>query len=171
MTRAWLVAVLLVCACKHDKPRPQPGTDTGSGSGAGSGSAVATVSGDYVELDGHQPIGPAMAQYAKSAIAAGKQPYAYLHASWCKPCQAIAETRTTDGRMQDAFAGTFLVALDIDRIPEQQLIDQSLPFEVIPVFYHLGADGVPDGPSIDGGAWGDNTPANMAPPLKAFFSH
>ena len=40
----------------------------------------------------------------------------------------------------------------------------------IPVFYKLDANGKPTGDKIDGGAWGDNIPDNMAPPLKAFFA-
>lgn len=170
--RAWSIAVVaVVCACKHDKPKPEPEPAPPPTAPTADTPPAATVAGDYIELDGHTPIGPVMAQYASAAVAAGKKPYAYLHASWCKPCQAIAATRATDDRMKDAFTGTYLIALDVDHIPEQQLIDQSLPFTVIPVFYHLGADGVPDGPSIDGGAWDADTPANMAPPLKAFFSH
>jgi hypothetical protein len=124
----------------------------------------------YVELDPSVPIGPPMAAHAKAALAAGKTPYAYLHADWCKPCVAIAESRTTDPLMKDAFAGTFLIGVDIDHVPQQQLIDQSLPFTAIPVFYRLDATGVPDGKSIDGGAWDADTPANMAAALKPFFT-
>jgi hypothetical protein len=38
------------------------------------------------------------------------------------------------------------------------------------VFFKLDASGKPTGDRIDGGAWGDNVPENMAPPLKAFFA-
>ena len=39
----------------------------------------------------------------------------------------------------------------------------------IPVFFALDASGKPTGRKIDGGAWDENVPANMAPKLGAFF--
>jgi hypothetical protein len=41
---------------------------------------------------------------------------------------------------------------------------------VVPVFHVLCADGRASGPTINGGAWGDNIPEEMGQPLKKFFS-
>jgi len=40
---------------------------------------------------------------------------------------------------------------------------------VIPIFYALDKDGKPTGRKVDGGAWDDNIPENMAPVLDKFF--
>lgn len=121
-------------------------------------------------LDATAPIAPALASFAKDATAAGKKPIAYLHASWCGPCQAIENTHATDAKMIDAFAGTAIASLDIDAADPKALGALGMSPSAIPVFYKLDADGKPTGAKIDGGAWGDNIPDNMAPPLKAFFS-
>jgi hypothetical protein len=39
----------------------------------------------------------------------------------------------------------------------------------IPAFFRLDAEGKPVA-RIDGGAWAENIPKNMAPPLKTFFN-
>ncbi len=69
--------------------------------------------------------------------------------------------------MVDAFTGTYIIKADVD--------DWGFPpdgwnFDAIPIFYALGPDGKPTGAKIDGNAWADNTPENMAPPLKKFFT-
>ena len=70
--------------------------------------------------------------------------------------------------MADAFAGVYLVSLDVDEwgwgVP-----GTGYNAESIPVFYGVGQDARPNGHVIDGNAWGDNIPENMAPPLKEFF--
>jgi hypothetical protein len=72
--------------------------------------------------------------------------------------------------MIDAFHGTAIITIDVDAADEKALKAQHLPAQVIPVFFKLDRTGKPTGDRIDGGAWGDNIPANMAPPLKAFFA-
>lgn len=111
-----------------------------------------------------------LAAFAKEANAAGLKPYAYLHASWCGPCNAIEETHTTDARMADAFKRTAIALIDIDANDLQVLAAAGMDGRAIPVFFKLDANGKPTGDRIDGGAWGNNVPENMAPPLKAFFA-
>jgi hypothetical protein len=41
--------------------------------------------------------------------------------------------------------------------------------DVIPVFYALNSAARPTGKTINGGAWGEDIPKNMAPPLKIYF--
>jgi len=42
-------------------------------------------------------------------------------------------------------------------------------FDGIPAFFKLDAQGKPNGEFIDGNAWGDNIPENIAPPMDEFF--
>jgi hypothetical protein len=71
--------------------------------------------------------------------------------------------------MVDAFDGVYRVKLDRD-VWEAQLEGVRLRSSAIPVFFELADDGTPTGRKIDGGAWAENIPANMAPPLKKFAS-
>ena len=96
------------------------------------------------------------------------KPFLELRAEWCGPCKQL-EASMGDARMSDAFAGTYLISLDIDEWA-QQLSGTAFDASSIPVFYELDASAKPTGRKIDGGAWAENIPANMAPPLKAFFT-
>jgi thiol-disulfide isomerase/thioredoxin len=111
----------------------------------------------------------ALAAFAKDAGAANLKPYAYLHAEWCGPCKALEKTHT-DPQMADAFKGTAIALIDIDKVDPKVLSGAGMESSAIPVFFKLDASGKPTGDKIDGGAWGDNIPENMAPPLKAFFA-
>jgi thiol-disulfide isomerase/thioredoxin len=112
----------------------------------------------------------ALAAFAKDAGAANLKPYAYLHAEWCGPCKAIEKTHAADPQMVEAFKGTAVALIDIDKVDPKELSAAGMEASAIPVFFKLDASGKPTGDRIDGGAWGDNVPENMAPPLKAFFA-
>ena len=118
-----------------------------------------------VENSGDLPT--ILATHVAKAKAAGLQPYAELWASWCPPCKAI-EASMGDPRMREAFTGAYVIQLDSDHWGPK-LEGAGLSAASIPVFYALDSNGKPTGRKVDGGAWGDNTPENMAPPLKAFF--
>jgi hypothetical protein len=129
------------------------------------GAAVAT------DLAWKTVDGPAaLAAFAKDAAAAHLKAYAYLHASWCGPCKAIEKTHADDPKMAAAFKGTAIALMDIDAVDPKALDAAGLTSSAIPVFFKLDASGKPTGDKIDGGAWGDNVPDNMAPPLAAFFA-
>jgi hypothetical protein len=74
--------------------------------------------------------------------------------------------------MVEAFTGVYLIRADVDQWSDQNaLIAAGFDFMYIPIFFALNADGTPTGETIDGGAWGENIPANMAPPLREFFQN
>ena len=68
--------------------------------------------------------------------------------------------------MVNAFEGIYLIRLDAD---EWGWGENGFNFDAIPVFFKLDVDGHPTGEVIDGSAWGENIPENMAPPLDKFF--
>lgn len=74
--------------------------------------------------------------------------------------------------MLDAFSGVYLILVDVDRWGWGETLSGT-GFDVwfIPIWYALDEQGRPTGETIDGNAWGPNTPENMAPPLKAFFQN
>ena len=99
----------------------------------------------------------------------GRKPYAYFYADWCGPCKALRKSLDDqDPLMMDAFRGTYIIQLDADTWGKKP---EAKPFAVkaIPVLFELDKNGKPTGRKIDGGAWGEDIPVNMAPPLKAFF--
>jgi thiol-disulfide isomerase/thioredoxin len=104
---------------------------------------------------------------AAKASALGRDPYIEFYADWCPPCNAIKKY-LGDPLMVDAFAGTYIIKLDIDYWGDK-LHGTDLYVPGIPAFYELGADGKPTGRMITGAAWGEDIPANIAPPMKAFF--
>ena len=96
------------------------------------------------------------------------KPFLELRAEWCGPCKDL-EKSLDEPSMKDAFAGTFIISVDID-----EWVDKVAPLgfdsSSIPVFYELDDKAKPTGRKIDGGAWEENIPKNMAPPLKTFFA-
>ena len=171
----WLVAIA-ACSKTSDSSKapvaPPAATAPASTTAPTTGPARAPVTGDLAwhEVDAKQPLADALAAFARDANAAGLKPFAYLHAIWCGPCKAIEKTHAADAQMSDAFNGTAIALIDIDAADAKALSAQGLETQAIPVFFRLDASGKPTGDKIDGAAWGDNVPANMAPPLKAFFA-
>ena len=68
--------------------------------------------------------------------------------------------------MVAAFDGVYLIRLNADKWGWG---GNGFDFDGIPVFFKLDSQGQPNGEVIDGSAWGDNIPENMAPPLDEFF--
>lgn len=72
--------------------------------------------------------------------------------------------------MVDAFTGTYIIEMNVDdpwNWDEASLMGYNSDF--IPVLFEVGENGFATGRQIDGSAWAENIPENMAPPLKAFF--
>ncbi len=106
-------------------------------------------------------------RHMKQARALKLKPVAELWAPWCPPCVALAKSMT-DARMQEAFAGTYVMRFNIDEWPTQ-LAELGFDASTIPAFVALDAKGRPTPRAITGGAWKEDIAENMAPPLKAFF--
>jgi thiol:disulfide interchange protein len=97
------------------------------------------------------------------------KPVAELSADWCKPCAAI-KRYLSDPQMVEAFHEVLLIRLDIDQWPANTLQDAGLDASGVPFFFKLDASGHASGQKISSSVWGADIPANMAPPLKAFFA-
>jgi thiol-disulfide isomerase/thioredoxin len=162
---AVLVVLAATLACK--------GGTRSSAAGSSTTTTTAATTTDFqivdVRADGRS-IDAILASEAGKAKAAGLKPFAEFSASWCPPCMAIKHTlEAKDPQMVAAFAGTYVIRLDADEWSTKKLAGTGMRADTIPVFYALDAQGKTTGRSIDGGAWGDNVPENMAPPLQRFF--
>jgi thiol-disulfide isomerase/thioredoxin len=104
---------------------------------------------------------------AQKALALGRHPYVEFYADWCPPCNAIKKN-LGNPLMVEAFAGTYIIKLDTD-VWGDKLSGLGLYVPGIPAFYELDENGKPTGRMITGAAWGEDVPANIAPPMKAFF--
>jgi len=107
---------------------------------------------------------------AQAAKKQGLRPFVELGATWCRPCRALKKAiEERNPLIVDALKGADVIQLDLDEW-DAQLKDAGLAVKAVPVFFALDDKGHPTGRTIDGSAWGADTPENMAPPLKAFFS-
>lgn len=105
--------------------------------------------------------------HVEKAKALGYLPVVELGATWCGPCREL-EASMSDARMQAAFKATYVVHLDVDAWGGS-LGAVGLASPSIPVFIVLDEKGRGTKRRIDGSAWDDNVPANMAPKLDTFF--
>lgn len=163
-----LLLVLVLVGCKKAEPTEAPASKPVATAPA-TATATASTTG-WIEADPAKALDATLAEQAALAVKHGKKPHAYLHADWCPPCVEIEKTRDADPKMKTAFAGTHVIAIDVDRVDAKQIEAAGMKLAVLPIFYRLDDQGRPTGATIDGGAWGDNIPDNMAPPLAAFFA-
>ena len=71
--------------------------------------------------------------------------------------------------MLKAYRGTYIIKLDVDEWGWDNGKVQDFSFTGIPVYFKLDAQGHQTGEVVDGGAWGENIPENMAPVMDKFF--
>jgi thiol:disulfide interchange protein len=111
-----------------------------------------------------------LADEAQKAIALGQIPVVEFDAKWCGPCQAIDKgLQSRNELMLKAYAGTYIIKLDVDEWGWGDSSLHDFHFTGIPVYFKLDARGRQTGEVIDGNAWGDNIPENIAPPMDKFF--
>jgi thiol-disulfide isomerase/thioredoxin len=110
-----------------------------------------------------------LAAQAEKATELGQDAYVEFDATWCPACRALKESLDEeDELMVDAFQGVYLIRADID--DWGYFLERSgFEFDAIPIIFQVDDQGYPTGEWIDGSAWEENTPENMAPPLKEFF--
>ena len=156
MTRLWLV--ILLVGCHDDRPRDsKPGAGAPVAAKERSRVVVLPKSGDFDQL---------VADAAAVARRDGYTPFLALTADWCPPCKAFEKYRR-DPAMADALAGTAVIQADFDHWGEAAA---KLGVSAIPAWMVIDDQGhaVP-GKRVDGGAWSEDVPANMAPVLDRFF--
>jgi len=108
-----------------------------------------------------------LSEQAQKATDLGLIPILEFDATWCPPCQAVAESIEQENPlMMKALKGVYLIRADAD---DWGWDNEDLSFEAIPVYFKLDADGLPTGDQIDGSAWGKDIPENFAPVLEEFF--
>lgn len=137
-----------------------------------SGSASNTLVG-FTEVRLHPADGKLdemLATEAEKAAAAGLQPVVEFDASWCPPCQAIKKHLDAKNElMLKAYDGTYIIKLDVDEWGWDGGKVEGFAFEAIPIYFKLDGQGKQTGESIDGGAWNEDIPVNIAPVMDAFF--
>jgi len=114
-------------------------------------------------------IGETIKAEVAKAKARGLKPIVYIGAVWCKPCQAVKAARK-DPLMVEALKGAHVMEFDADEDKSDELGSLGFRAHLIPAIQHVNADGRPVGKVIDDDAWGDDTPAEMAPVFKQFVA-
>jgi hypothetical protein len=109
-----------------------------------------------------------LASWAAEAKLGERKPFVQFTAEWCRPCREL-RANMDDPLMVEAFSKTFIIQIVADDFSDKELEAAGLAVNAIPSFYEIDNDGKPTGRTIDGGAWEENIPSNMAPVLKKFF--
>ena len=111
-----------------------------------------------------------LAAEAQKAVAAGLLPVVEFDADWCPPCQAINQhLEEKNELMIKAYDGTYIIKLDVDEWGWNDGKVEYFTVDAIPVYFKLDEQGKETGESIDGGAWNEDIPVNIAPVMDAFF--
>ncbi len=111
-----------------------------------------------------------LADEVQKAAALSQMPVVEFDATWCPPCQAIdAGIKSKNELMLKAYSGTYIIKLDVDEWGWDNGKVQDFSFTGIPVYFKLDAQGHQTGDVIDGGAWGEDIPENIAPVMDKFF--
>jgi len=111
-----------------------------------------------------------LAQETQKAVALGLMPVVEFDATWCPPCQAIDQgLQSKNELLLAAYSGTYIIKLDVDEWGWSDSTLHDFEFDAIPIYFKLDAQGQQTGEVIDGNAWGENIPENIAPPMDEFF--
>jgi thiol-disulfide isomerase/thioredoxin len=111
-----------------------------------------------------------LAEEAQKATALDQLTVVEFDATWCPPCRAIdAAMKSENELMLHAYRGTYIIKLDVDEWGWKNSKIHDFHFGAIPVYFKLDAQGHQTGDVIDGGAWGEDIPENIAPVMDKFF--
>jgi len=121
-------------------------------------------------LPGNGDLQAMLADEAQKATAQGLLPVVEFDATWCPPCRAIESAlNEKNDLMLKAYNGTYIIKLDVDEWEWDDGRIQNFAFEGIPVYFKLDENGKQTGEVIDGGAWNEDIPENIAPVMDKFF--
>lgn len=126
------------------------------------GSAIKTV--DYY---GDAANSGKLLSLIKAEISAKRKPALFFTATWCGPCKKF-KSALSDPMMQEAMNGITLIMIDADIDGGKEKFGAKYKVSAYPTFLKMDADGN-SLKKIDGGAWNEDTPANMAPAMKKFM--
>jgi len=173
LARVGLVAAAMLCctaaAGPRAKPTPAPSEAPKSrAKGEPPAPAAKSASRSVVVFVGARDgdLAKLLAKHVALARKAHLKPYLEFSAEWCKPCVAFKHF-LDDPMMQDALAGTYLVIADYDAFGKDAT---RMGVRGVPTWLELDGGGRPTGRSITSSVWGEDIPANMAPPLTLFFA-
>jgi thiol-disulfide isomerase/thioredoxin len=107
---------------------------------------------------------------AQKAGELGQIPIVEFDATWCPPCKAIEKWLEAENEaMLKAYSGTYIIKLDVDEWGWNDGGVEDFRFDAIPVYFKLDPKGKQTGEVIDGGAWNEDIPENIAPVMDEFF--
>jgi len=113
------------------------------------------------------PLKEIVLDNVKIAKAENLKAFIQITAEWCTPCKKLRAVMNHK-LMQSAFNGVFIIRIDADEW-EKELPSIGIEVEAVPVFFEVGSNGKVTDYTINGGAWGEDIPENIAPPLAAYF--
>jgi len=147
-------------SAKPEEKKPQPSTERTE-------YGTFTVVRLHPEDGNLQTMLTAEAEYA---VSQGLMPVVEFDATWCPPCLAIDKAINSKNKlMMDAYSGTYIIKLDVDEWGWRNGKVKNFRFDGIPVYFKLDEKGHQTGDVIDGGAWGEDIPENIAPVMDRFF--
>lgn len=104
----------------------------------------------------------------KKEISNKRKPVLYFYATWCGPCKQFKNS-LTDPLMIDALKDVTLIMIDADIDAKNENISKRYQVSAYPNYVIIDSTGKLL-KQIDGGAWDENIPKNMAPVLKDFLN-
>lgn len=170
--RWWAVPALIVSVYMLIGPRDARSCPAASDEPVEAAVEVPYFASMYVRLS-PQTRGEALRpQLWKQAAQARKyhlNSFVLLHSDSSLSCQALQEAMY-EPDMQRALRGTFIVQLDVNEWPPEELDGEGFRQDrTLPVIYAFDGRGSATGAVFDASTWADNPPLQMTPALAKFF--